>query len=177
MIKKILLVLGVVIVGILIAAVFQAPTYNVTRSATIAAAPSDVFAEVNDLHRFQNWSPWAKLDPNCKITYEGPATGVGSAFSWVGNSDVGEGKMSIVESRPGELVRTKLEFFKPMAGVAGGEFSFKSDGKGTVVTWTMSGDKNYLSKLMCMFMNMDKMIGGQFEQGLASLKTIAETKK
>jgi hypothetical protein len=153
---------------------FQPSTFRITRSATIAASPAAVFAEANDLHRFQNWSPWAKLDPNAKLNYEGPAAGMGAAFSWAGNSDIGEGKMTIIDSQPGQLVRCKLEFYKPMAGVAASEFTFKPEGQGTVVTWSMSGQNNFLARAVCMFMNMDKMIGGQFEQGLASLKTIAE---
>lgn len=177
MIKKILLGLVAVIAVILIAGAFQAPTYRVTRSATMAAPAGVIFAEVNDFHRWADWSPWEKLDPNMKRTFEGPPAGVGSSYGWEGNSDVGSGKMTITESKPGELIRIKLEFFKPMPGLAPTEFAFKPEGAGTNVTWTMTGEKDYISKVVCMFMNMDKMVGGDFEKGLAQLKQVAETKK
>src|ERR1044072_9188236 len=174
MIKKILISVGIIIVIFLIVVALQPGEYRVTRSAAIAAPPPTVFAQVNDLHKFQDWSPWAKVDPAAKSTFEGPTAGTGAAFSWVGNKDVGEGRMTITESRPGELVRFKLDCFKPMAGSADAEFSFKPQGNQTVVTWSMSGKKNFISKAFCLFMNMDKMVGGQFEKGLADLKSIAE---
>jgi hypothetical protein len=177
MIKKILLVLLAIVAVVLIVAAFQPNTYRVERSVTIAAPASVVFPQVNDLHKAQVWSPWVKLDPNGKYTFEGPASGVGAINAWAGNSNVGEGRQTIIESRPNELVRIKLEFFKPMAGEATAEFNLKSEGNDTRVTWSMSGPKNYMSKVMCMFMNMDKMIGGQFEKGLTDLKTQVEGAK
>jgi hypothetical protein len=177
MIKKILLVLLAIVAVVLIIGAFQPSTYHVERSVTIAAPAADVFAQVNDLQKAQVWSPWVKLDPNAKYTFEGPASGVGAINAWAGNSNVGEGRQTIIESRPNELVRLKLEFLKPMAGEATAEFNLKSEGNGTRVTWSMSGPKNYISKVMCMFMNMDKMIGGQFEKGLANLKTLTEGAK
>jgi hypothetical protein len=174
MIKKILIVLLAIVAVVLIVAAFQPNTYRVERSVIIAAPASEVFPQVNDLHKAQVWSPWVKLDPNAKYTFEGPPSGVGAINAWAGNSNVGEGRQTIIESRPNELVRLKLEFFKPMAGEATAEFNLKPEGSGTLVTWSMSGPKNYMSKVMCMFMNMDKMIGGQFETGLANLKTVVE---
>lgn len=174
MLKKILLLLLVIVAAVLVIAAFQPGTYRVERSLTIAAPAADVFAQVNDLHKAQVWSPWVKLDPNAKYTFEGPASGVGASNAWAGNNQIGEGRQTIVASQPNELVRTKLEFLKPMAGEATAEFRFKPEGNGTTVTWSMSGPKNYVSKVMCLFMNMDKMIGGQFEQGLANLKTLTE---
>jgi hypothetical protein len=175
MIKKILLGFATLVAAILILAAFQADTYRVERSITIAASPAELFPHVNDLRKTQAWSPWTKLDPSAKITYEGPAAGVGASNSWVGNSDMGEGRQTIIESRAHELVRTKLEFFKPMADVATGEFLLKPAGTGTTVTWSMAGSNNYASKIFCMFMSMEKMIGGPFEEGLANLKKLAET--
>ena len=177
MLKKILLTLVAIIAIILIAGAFQAPSYQVTRSATIAAPAAAIFPEVNDFHRWAAWSPWEKMDPAMKRTFEGPPAGVGASYGWEGNSEVGSGKMTIAESKPAELIRIKLEFFKPMEGVCPTEFSFRPEGAGTRVTWTMSGTKNYVSKVACMFMNMDKMVGGDFEKGLASLKQLAEAKK
>jgi len=109
--------------------------------------------------------PVGKIDPNMKLTYAGPASGVGASYAWVGNKEVGEGRATITESRANELVRLKLEFFKPMAGVSTAEFTFKPQGNQTQVTWDMTGKNNFIAKAFCMFMNMDKMIGGQFERG------------
>ena len=177
MIKKILLGIVAVIAAILIVAAFQPSEFRVTRSATLAAPPAAVYAEVNDFHRWASWSPWEKLDPNMKRTFEGPASGVGSSYAWEGNGDVGAGKMTITESKPAESVLIKLEFFKPMPGLCPTEFSFRPDGAGTKVTWTMSGTNDYLAKIFCLFMNMDKMVGGDFEKGLASLSQITAAKK
>ena len=174
MIKKIAIGLAVTLFAILIAALFQSDSYRVERSITIAAPPAALFAQVNDLRKAQVWSPWVKLDPAAKYTFEGPAIGVGSSNSWAGNNDVGEGRQTIIESRPNELVRLKLEFYKPMEDVATAEFTFKPEGPRTVVTWSMFGPKNYAAKVMCLFMSMDKMIGDPFEKGLADLKILAE---
>ncbi|MBE0542104.1 MAG: SRPBCC family protein [Verrucomicrobia bacterium] len=175
MLKKILLGLAVVIIVFLIVVALQPSEYRVTRSVTIAASPEAVFPHVNELKKWAAWNPWEKIDPNMKLTYEGPEAGVGASYSWVGNNEVGEGRMSITDSRPNESVKFKLEFFKPMAGVSDADFTFKPLGNQTEVTWAMSGRNNFIAKALCLFMNMDKMIGGQFEKGLADLKAVAET--
>jgi uncharacterized protein YndB with AHSA1/START domain len=172
MLKKILLILAVLFVAFLGLVALQPSDFRVVRSATIAAAPAAVFAQVNDMHKWQTWSPWAKLDPAAKNSFEGPPAGTGAAFAWVGNSDVGEGRMTVTESRPDKLVRFRLDFLKPMAATSTAEFTFKPDGKQTVVTWSMEGKNNFLAKAFCLFMNMDKMVGGQFEQGLANLNAV-----
>jgi hypothetical protein len=172
--SKILIALFVLIIGFVIVVATRPAEYTVTRSASMAAPASAVFPHVNDLQKWQAWSPWVKLDPAAKYTFEGPAAGKGAIYRWVGNNQVGEGQMTITESRPNELVRFNLEFFKPMAGTSLTEFNFKSEGAGTLVTWTMSGRNNFIAKAMCLFMNMDKMVGGQFEDGLAQLKSVAE---
>jgi len=177
MIKKILITLVAIIVVILVAAAFQPSGFRVTRSATIAAPAAAIFPEINDFHRWAAWSPWEKLDPAMKRTFDGATAGVGAGYAWEGNSDVGSGRMTITESRSAEAINIKLEFFQPMPGVCPTEFTFRSEGGATTVTWTMSGTNNYLSKIVCLFMNMDKMIGGDFEKGLAELKRIAEAKK
>lgn len=175
MLKKILIALGLLVIAFLIIVALQPSEFRVTRSATMAAPPAAVFAQVNDLQKWQAWSPWAKLDPAAKNTFEGPAAGKGAAYRWAGNDQVGEGKMTITESRADELVRFHLEFFKPMAGTSDAEFTFKPEGQQTTVTWTMTGKNNFIGKAMCLFMDMDKMIGGSFEQGLAAIKSIVET--
>jgi uncharacterized protein YndB with AHSA1/START domain len=171
---KILLIIGILVAIFVIVAALQPKEFSVVRSTTIAAPPSIVFEQVDNLRNWDAWSPWAKLDPNMKVTFDGPASGVGAGYSWVGNNKVGEGRMTILESRPGELVRIKLEFIKPFKATNTTEFTFKPEGSGTHVTWNMYGDKNFLSKAMGLFMNMDKMVGGDFEKGLASMKSIAE---
>jgi len=174
MFKKILLVLILLVAGFAVVVSLQPADFRISRSATIAAPPDTVFAQVNDFHKWEAWSPWAKLDPQMKTTYEGPPAGTGAAYSWVGNSQVGEGKMTIQESKPAELVKLKLEFLKPMASTSTAEFSFKPKGGNTVVTWSMYGENNFVGKAFSLVMNMDKMLGGYFEKGLAQMKAISE---
>ncbi len=174
MILKILAVLTVIVVVLAIVVALQPADFRVARSATFAAAPATVFAQVNDLHKFQDWSPWAKIDPAAKTEFQGPPAGNGASFSWAGNMEVGEGTMTLTESLPSELIRFKLDFRKPMTGTNTAEFAFKAEGDKTVVTWSMSGHNNFLSKAVSLVMNCDKMVGGQFESGLANLKPIVE---
>ena len=177
MLIKILLVVGALIALVLLIAAFQPATFTVARSTLISAPPAQLFAEVNDLHRWAAWSPYEKLDPAMKSTFEGASAGVGASYAWVGNNAVGSGKMTITESRPPEQVGLKLEFYKPMAGVSQATFTFQPAGGQTRVTWSMTGVNNYVGKIFCLFMNMDKMVGGQFAEGLASLKANAEAGK
>ena len=174
MIKKILAVLAVIVVVFVIVVALQPADFRIARSATMSAPPAAVFAQVNDLHKFQDWSPWAKLDPTAKTAFQGPPAGPGASFSWAGNMEVGEGAMTITESRPGELVRYQLDFRKPMAGTNTAEFTLQPEGDKTAVTWSMSGHNNFLAKAVGLVINCDKMVGGQFEKGLADLKTIVE---
>jgi hypothetical protein len=181
--SKIKTILKRVLIGFVAAiAVFAAVValqpgeFKVARTASIAAPAPAVFTQVNDLHRWEAWSPWAKIDPTMKQTYEGAASGMGAICSWAGNKEVGEGRMTVTESRPSDLIRLKLEFFKPMEGTSMAEFAFKPEGTQTSVTWSMSGQKNFISKAVCMFMDMDKMLGGQFEKGLTQLKSVVERK-
>ncbi len=174
MLKKILIVIGVIVVAFVIIVALQPAEFHVARTATVAAPAEVVFAQVNELKKWEAWSPWVKIDPAMKQTYEGPASGIGAISRWAGNNQVGEGSMTITESRPNELLRFTLEFIKPMAGTSTAEFSFRPEGNQTSITWSMSGRNNFIAKAMCMFMNMDKMVGGQFEKGLAQLKSITE---
>ena len=116
-----------------------------------------------------------KLDPAVKNTFEGPSAGTGAIFRWAGNNKVGEGNMTITESRPNELIRLDLEFLKPFKDNNTAEFTFKPDGSQTAVAWSMSGKKNFMFKAMGLFMDTDKMVGGDFEKGLAALKAVAES--
>ena len=178
MIKKILL--GAIVVIVLVVAIFcvvvamQPSHYHIERSATMTAPASVVFNQVNDFHKWDAWSPWAKLDANMKQSYEGPPAGSGAMYSWIGDSQVGEGRMTITDSKPAELVKIKLEFIKPFAAINATNFMFTSQGNQTSVKWTMDGDNTFMGKAFSLFMNMDKMVGGDFEKGLAQMKAVAE---
>jgi len=178
MIKKILLLALVVIVlgvGIFAVVVAMQPShYRVERSATMNAPAQVVFNQVNDFHKWDAWSPWAKLDPNMKTSFEGAPAGTGAIYNWTGNSDVGEGRMTITDSKPADLIKIKLDFIKPFAATNATVFSFKPQGNQTAVTWTMDGDNNFIGKAFCLFMNMDKMVGADFEKGLGQMKAVAE---
>ena len=174
MIKKILIGFVAVIVILCVVVAVQPNTFRVERSATIAASPSALFEQVNDLHKFEQWNPWQKVDPNIKNTYSGPPSGVGAACSWSGNSDVGEGTSTIIETKPGELVRMKMEFRKPMEGLSTTDFTFKPVGDKTLVTWSMYGPQPFIGKAMSLVIDCDKMCGDQFEKGLANLAALVE---
>jgi hypothetical protein len=174
MLVKILIPVAVIVLAILVVVAMQPPDYRVTRTATIAAPAAAVFAQVNDFHNWRAWSPWEKIDPEMKRTYEGAPAGVGAIYAWVGNKEVGEGRMTMMESRPSELIRIKLEFVKPFRATNMAEFTFEPRGEQTAVTWTMTGRKNFVTKAIHLFMNMDRMVGGSFETGLAQMKALVE---
>jgi hypothetical protein len=176
MLVKILIGVAVVLGALAAYVAMQPAEFIVSRSATFAAPAGAVFPQVNELRKWKAWSPWAKKDPQAKETYDGPAAGTGSVMAWAGNKEVGEGRMTIVESQPNALVRFKLEFFKPFAATNSAEFAFKEEAGRTAVTWTMRGQNNFIGKAMCLVFDMDKMVGGDFEAGLAGIKTIVEKK-
>jgi hypothetical protein len=168
------LVITVAIIAVLSIAATRPATFHVERSLSISAPPEGVFAVVNDMHRFHEWSPWQKLDPAMKITYEGPSSGVGASYSWVGNKDVGEGRMTITDATPPGSLTQKLEFLKPFESTCAVRFTIAPDGEGSRVTWGIDGNNNYMSKVMGLFVSMDSMMGKDFESGLANLKQVAE---
>jgi polyketide cyclase/dehydrase/lipid transport protein len=171
----IILISLAVIIGLFLIIVATRPAdFRVTRSIGIAAPVEVVFPQVNSLRQWEAWNPWGKLDPNMRLTYAGPPAGVGASYAWAGNNKVGEGRNTIVESKPGERVRFRLEFFKPMKAVNAAEFTFTNEGAETTVTWTMTGKNNFAGKLFGFIVDCDKMIGGQFEKGLADMKSVAE---
>jgi len=132
---------------------------------------------VNSLQKWEAWSPWAKLDPNAKVTFEGPTSGEGAKFSWSGNDKVGVGRQTIMESKPNELIRIKLDFEKPFQATSTAEFTFKPEGDQTLVNWAMYGKNDFMGKAVSLFMDCDKMVGPDFEKGLASMKAVVEAKE
>lgn len=175
MIKKILLVV-IVLVVVLVGVIMTRPAdFTVTRSKTVTARPDVVYAHLVDFHRWQAWSPWERLDPNMKRDFSGAPSGQGAVYSWVGNSDVGEGRMTITDAQPNQRVGIKLDFLEPMAMTSNTEFRLTPSGQGgTKVDWTMTGRHGFIGKGMSLFMNMDKMVGNDFEKGLNNLDSVSK---
>lgn len=174
MLKKILIGLAALVAIFLVVGAMQPSDFQMARSTTIAAPPANVFAQVNDFHKWEAWSPWAKLDPKAKVAFEGPPEGEGTVMTWSGNSEVGEGKMTLTESRPYELIKTKVEMVKPFEGSSTAEFSFKPEGDQTAVTWSVAAHHNFMQKALCLIFGGERMMGGLMEKGLAQLKSVAE---
>lgn len=177
MIKKILL--GIVAAIALFAAYVAlfAPDVYFERTVTIAAPAPAVFEQVNDLRKWEAWSPWAKLDPNSKAEFSGPPAGEGTAMRWSGNDKVGEGKMTVVESKPAEKISIRVDFVKPYEGTGKSEFFFRPAGNQTQVTWGMSGESGFIARAMCLILNMRKEMETTMDKGLASMKQVAEAGK
>ena len=174
MLKTIALVIVVAIAGVLIFAATKPDTFAVQRSTSIKAPPDRIFPLINDFKRWDAWSPWEKKDPAMKRSYGPTTSGKGAHYAWEGNNDVGQGSMAITESVPPSKVALKLDFVKPFEGHNVVEFTLVPRGGSTDVTWSMSGPAPFMSKVMQVFVNMDRMIGKDFEAGLASLKAAAE---
>ncbi len=171
-----IIVIGVVI---LLAAFFayaatKPDTFRVTRTTNIKAPQEKIFALINDFHRWDSWSPWEKLDPAMKRTHSGAASGKGTVYEWEGNSKVGAGRMEITDTSPSSKITIKLDFIRPFEGHNIAEFALDPKGDSTSVTWAMHGPNRYMGKVMSVFINMDRMIGKDFETGLAHLKNISE---
>jgi hypothetical protein len=175
MLNLILIAVAVITVAFVIVVVTRPADFRVTRSIAVSAPAAVVFAQVNDLRQWKAWSPWEKMDPALKRTFEGPSAGTGASYSWAGNKKVGEGRMTIMESRPNGLIRIKLEFLKPFKATHTAEFAFKAVGNQTAVTWSMFGKNNFVAKAFHLVVDFDKMIGVDFEKGLGQMKSVAET--
>src|SRR5450432_2439033 len=174
MVKKIFIVLLVLGAGVVVFASTRPDNYHVERATRMAAPAAVIFAQLEDFKAWPAWSPWEKKDPQMKKTFSGPPTGVGSSYAWKGNKEVGSGRMSIVVSEPPSHIRYQLEFLEPFAAVAATGFTLVPQGDQTLVTWAMDGSNNFLGKVFSIFMDMNKLIGGDFETGLSALKTVAE---
>jgi hypothetical protein len=173
MLKKILIGVGAVLALLLIAISLQPATFHIERSLTMAAPPEAVRAQVNDFHAWNGWSPWEKLDPALQRSFDGAPSGVGAKYAWVGNKEVGEGRMTIEQSDPSKVV-IKLEFLKPFTATNTTTFTFAASAEGTKTTWAMDGNNNFISKAFHLVMDPDKMVGRDFERGLAAMKSAAE---
>lgn len=167
-------VIAVIVAGILIYAATRPDTFRVQRTANIKAPPEKIFALINDLRSWSQWSPYEKKDPAMKRTFSGAASGKGAIYEWDGDNNVGKGRMEITGATPPGKILIKLDFIKPFEGHNTAEFTLEPRSDGTVVTWAMYGPASFMMKAMGLFMNMDNMIGNDFAAGLASLKAAAE---
>lgn len=172
--KKFLTVLLVLILALVGFVASRPGTFHIERSTTIAAAPDAVYPHLADFHQWAAWSPWEHLDPSMKASYSGAESGVGAVYDWTGNDKVGQGRMTVTDATPPSHVGIKLEFLKPFTATNQCTFTLAPEGSGTKVTWAMDGTNNFVAKAFGLMMNMDKTVGGDFERGLASLKTVAE---
>lgn len=174
--KRLLIGLVLVAAAFATAVALQPADYRLTRQTVIAAPAAAIFPHVNDLRQWDDWSPWAKLDPNARVSFEGPPAGVGAMFHWAGNDKVGVGTMMITESKPNDRIATRTDFMKPFEGTSNSDFIFSEAGGQTTVIWTMSGTNDFIGKALCLFMPMEKMLGPDFERGLMQLKRVSEGK-
>lgn len=178
MIKKALLTIVIVLVvgvaAVLVYASTKPDTFRIEYAATIDAPPEKIFPYANDLARYQEWSPWEDKDPNMKRSFDGPMAGKGAAYAWEGNSDVGVGRMEIVESAPPSKVVYDLHFKEPFEGHNSAEILLARDGGGSKVTWAVYGTDPFIAKVITLFCDREAMIRNEFSKGLAKLKTLAE---
>jgi hypothetical protein len=149
-------------------------TYTVERSTTIEAAPQRIYEQISDFHNWTNWSPWEGLDPDLRRSYSGAESGVGAAYAWSGNRKAGQGRMQITSAVAPSTIAIALVFEKPFKSMSDTVFTVTPEGAGARVTWTMSGKSSLMLKVMGIFTSMDKLIGPDFEKGLARLKVTAE---
>ena len=162
------------IAGVLGSAALQPDSFSVRRAASIKAPPERIYPLINDFSRWGAWSPYEKKDPAMKRSFSGPAAGKGAVYAWEGNQDVGQGRMEIADAAAPSRVSLKLDFVKPFEAHNRVNFTLDPKGEATMVTWAMEGPMPFVSKVICLFVDMDRMVGSDFEAGLASLKAIAE---
>jgi uncharacterized protein YndB with AHSA1/START domain len=174
MFKIVMLVIVVGVVGFLLYVGFKPSDFAVAREITVKAPPEAIFPYINNSKKAGDWMPWAEIDPRMKMSYSGPDEGVGSKSSWESPGQMGVGEALVVESTQNQSVKTQLTYTKPMVMSQMAEVSLTPSADGTVVKWAVSGKNSFMGRLMCTFMDMDKMIGGQFMQGLTKLKSLVE---
>ncbi len=168
------LLLAAAVISLLITAALRPGAFSVSRSLVISAPPENIFPMINDLQAMNRWNPFVKTDPAIRLSYSGPESGKGAASDWDGNAKAGKGRVEIAESSPFTSVVMSLHMMKPMKTTNRIDFTLEPLGAATRVTWAMSGPNLFIGKLMGLFVNMDAMVGGQFEKGLADLKAMAE---
>jgi uncharacterized protein YndB with AHSA1/START domain len=168
------IVLAVAVAAVLIIAATKPSRFSVQRSAVINAPAEEVFPLISDFHEWRKWSPWEDRDPDLKRTYGGAERGKGAIYAWEGNRNVGSGRMEILEANSPSLVKIKLDFLKPFEAHNVAEFTMLPQGNATNLAWVMSGPAPFMSKVMQVFMSFDKMIGKDFETGLARIKSVSE---
>ena len=174
MFKIIIATMILLVVTLLIYAATKPDTFRVQRTVSINAPPNKVFGLINDFHTWASWSPWEKKDLAMKKTHSGAPQSKGAMLEWDGNKDVGTGGMEVLESVPASKIAIKLDFLKPFEAHNQAEFTLTSNASSTQVTWAMYGPQPFMMKVMDIVMNMDKMVGQDFEAGLANLKAVAE---
>lgn len=170
----VLLIIIVIVASLFIYGALQSADFSVSRAADFNATPAKVFANINDFHNWSAWSPWEKMDPNLQRSFSGAAAGVGSKYAWVGNKKVGEGNMEITHSEASKRMQLDLHFLKPFKADNVTEFTLTPNGSKTNLKWEMRGHRPFLFRVMGMFFSMDKIVGGDFEKGLNSLREIVE---
>lgn len=176
MLKKVALT-ALILAGLFLGYVgFKSPEYVIERKITIQAPANKIFPFLNNSKQADRWGPWREIDPAAKMVFSGPDEGVGARTSWSGGKQLGTGSATIVESVPNQRVVIKLEYLEPMKMTQDATYLIEAGGEGSVVTWKVTGQNSFLGRLMCTFVNMDKMVGGMFEKGLANLRTLAEEK-
>jgi uncharacterized protein YndB with AHSA1/START domain len=166
--------LVLIVAALLVYASTRPDTFAMSRSTTINAPPDKIFPLIDSLRGFNQWNPFLAPDPAAKLDYFGPEHGVGAGHRWSGNREVGAGSVEITESTPTSNIVMKLHMLKPMEALNRVEFTLRPKGNGTAVTWTMQGRQPFIGKVMTLFIDCDKMVGKQFDKGLASLKALAE---
>jgi uncharacterized protein YndB with AHSA1/START domain len=177
MLKIVGIVAGVVMVlvaGVLVYATTRPDAFRIERMASIKAPPDRIFALINDFRSWRSWSPYEKLDPNMKRSLSGAPSGKGAVYAWESEGKAGAGRMEITDAAPPSKVAIKLDFTKPFEAHNWAEFTLDPEGDTTTVTWAMHGPSPYIAKVMGIFVDMDHMIGRDFETGLANLKALAE---
>ena len=174
MIALIIILIVAALVTFLLVVVSKPNNFRMQRSLTINAPAEVIYAHIDDFHNWQAWSPWEQLDPDLKRTYSGAPSGIGAVYDWEGNGKAGQGRMTIREATPAHRLLINLDFIKPFPATNSAEFLLQPSGDATVVTWAMFGPSPFMSKLMGTLMNMDDLIGKDFERGLNTLKTLSE---
>lgn len=174
MLKKLAILTAIALAIFVVIVSVQPADFGISRKIRIAAPAEVIYPHVNNLHLWDNWSPWAKMDPNSVAAYEGPQQGVGTIMRWSGNHEVGAGSMTITDNDPNRYIAIRLDFIEPMEATNHTKFTFTPEGDSTIVKWTMTGKNSFSGKAASLVFDMEKMIGEQFEKGLKNLKSIAE---